>query len=213
MIRIIIVILYLSQPVMAQTMVMVFLHQNDDKTLVPPAQLSKLINGHKIFMQKLSNEGKLLASGSFEGGGGIFIFKSNSADEVAEWLKPDPGMQSNQWKAEILSYKSRYGNPQAVREPYEMTSYQFIRFTSYIAKFNVNDIPQLMQQHDEYLRQLKKSGNVVAEGIFNDTDGGVLIMKGDLDQKVIESDPAVRAGFLEIEIKKWNTAKGSFGEK
>ena len=87
MIRIIIVILYLSQPVMAQTMVMVFLHQNDDKTLVPPAQLSKLINGHKIFMQKLSNEGKLLASGSFEGGGGIFIFKSNSADEVAEWLK------------------------------------------------------------------------------------------------------------------------------
>jgi uncharacterized protein YciI len=74
-------------------------------------------------------------------------------------------------------------------------------------------VAEILKKHDDYLSEIKKSGNIIAEGIFNDTDGGILIMKGDLDKKVIESDPAVQEGLLGIDIKKWYVAKGAFGEQ
>jgi uncharacterized protein YciI len=153
-----------------------------------------------------------LVAGPFEGGGGIFIFNSKSIAEVNEWLQNDPGVQNKRWNVEIQPYRPRLGTPRLVSEPYQMTSYQFIRFSSYIAKFNVYDVPEILKKHDEYLSEIKKSGNVVAEGIFNDTDGGILIIKGELDKKVIESDPAVVEGLLVIDMKKWYVARGAFGE-
>jgi uncharacterized protein YciI len=133
-------------------------------------------------------------------------------DDVREWLKPDPGIQNNRWNVEMQSYNPRFGIPRLVKEPYQMTSYTFIRFDSRVAKFNVNMVAGILKKHDEYVDEIKKSGNVVAEGIFNDTDGGILIMKGEFDKKVVESDPAVEEGLLSIDIKKWFVAKGAFGE-
>ena len=206
-------ILITGHAAVAQDMVFVFLHHRTDKSDLPKEQVDKIMEGHFANMKKMASEGKLLVAGPFEGGGGIYIFKSKSVDDVKEWLRPDPGIQNNRWKVEMLPFYPRVGQPQLVNEPYQMTSYQFIRFTSYIAKFNINDVPELMKKHDDYLNEIKKSGNVIAEGIFNETDGGILIMKGDLDRQVIESDPAVHEGLLEIDIKKWFVAKGAFGEK
>ncbi len=211
--RAIIFIFLLAGQLQAQSFVLVFLHPREDKPELPKEQVDKLMQGHFANIQRLSSEGKLVVAGPFEEGGGIFIFRSTSFDEVREWLKPDPGIQANRWKIEMVPYKPRYGTPQGGHKPYDYVVYQFIRFTSYIAKFNINDMPQLMKQHDDYLAELKKSGNVVAEGTFNDTDGGILVMKGELNKEVIESDPAVHAGLLEIEIKKWTVARGAFGEK
>ncbi|MBI1770183.1 MAG: hypothetical protein HYR67_17580 [Bacteroidetes bacterium] len=196
----------------AQQMVIVFLHHKPDKPELAKEQIDKIMEGHFANIKKLANERKLLVAGPFEGGGGIFIFNSTSLDEVEGWLKDDPGVQNNRWNVELQPYRPRTGLPRLVSEPIQMTTYQFIRFSSYIAKFNVNDVPELMKKHDDYLAEIKKSGNIVAEGIFNDTDGGILIINGDLDKKVIESDPAVREGLLDFDIKKWFVAKGAFGE-
>jgi uncharacterized protein YciI len=100
-----------------------------------------------------------------------------------------------------------------LKEPYEMVSYQFIRYTPNIAKFNIQEVPELFVKHDDYLKEFKRTGNVIMEGIFGDTEGGVLVMKGDLDSAVIERDPAVQQGLLQFEIKKLWIAKGAFGEK
>ncbi|GHM99715.1 hypothetical protein WSM22_12050 [Cytophagales bacterium WSM2-2] len=194
-------------------MVFVFLHFKSDKAELPKEQVDKIMEGHFANIKKMAAVGKLLVAGPFDGGGGIFIFNSKSVSDVREWLKDDPGIKNNRWNVEVLPFRPRVGKPTLVKEPFEMTSYQFVTFTSYVAKFNVNDLPQLVKKHDEYLKEIMKSGNVIAEGIFGDYDGGILIMKGDLDPKVIENDPAVREGFLEIEIKKWYVAKGAFGEK
>jgi uncharacterized protein YciI len=196
----------------AQQMVIVFLNHKADKPELPKEQVDKIMEGHFANMKKMANEGKLLVGGPFEGGGGIFIFNSKSTDEVREWIKPDPGIQNNRWNVELQPYNPRTGWPRLVIEPIQMTSYNFIRFDSYVAKFNVNMVAEILKKHDDYLNEIKKSGNVVAEGIFNDTDGGILIIKGDLDKKVIESDPAVQEGLLGINIKKWFVAKGAFGE-
>jgi uncharacterized protein YciI len=198
--------------VSAQPTVIVFLNHKADKAELPKEQVDKIMEGHFANIKKLASEGKLLVAGPFEGGGGIFIFNSKSIEEVNEWLRNDPGVVNQRWNVEVLPYRARLGTPQLVKEPYQMVNYTFVRFTSYVAKFNVYDVPQILKKHDDYLSEIKKSGNVVAEGIFNDTDGGILIVKGDLDKRVIESDPAVAEGLLAIDIKKWYVAKGAFGE-
>jgi uncharacterized protein YciI len=199
--------------VFAQDLVFVFLHHKADKTELPKEQVDKIMEGHMANIQKMAKEGRLLVAGPFEGGGGIFIFNSQSVDEVTQWLNDDPGVKAQRWNVEVQPYRWRVGQPRLVKEPFEMTNYQFVRFVTYIAKFNINDVPELLKKHDDYLKEIQKTGNVVAEGIFGDIEGGILIIKGDLNRTVIESDPAVHEGLLEIEIKKWFVARGAFGEK
>ena len=54
---------------------------------------------------------------------------------------------------------------------------------------------------------------MVTEGSFGDHDGGILVMKGEVQRDIFEGDPGVQEGLLELEIKKLYIAKGSFCEK
>ncbi len=164
-------------------------------------------------IERLTKEGKLISAGPFDAGGGIFIFKSTSAAQVNEWLKTDPGIQANRWRVEVLPYFPRVGLACAVGKKFEMNSYQFIRYIPNLAKFNIQHAPEIFKKHDDYLKAIIKTGNAVAEGIFGDMEGGILVMKGDLDKAVIELDPAVREGLLEIEFQILWIAKGAFCEK
>src|SRR5258706_712224 len=160
------------QCVFAQDLVFVFLHHRTDKAELPKKQLDSIMSGHMTNIQAMAKDGKLLVAGPLEGGGGIYIFNSRSIDEVKEWLNADPGIKTNRWKIEIQPYHWRTGQPRLVSEPITMTSYQFIRFITYIAKFNIKDVPELLKKHDDYLKEIRKTGNVVAEGTSTDTAGG-----------------------------------------
>lgn len=207
--------LLLSQMVYAQQpeLVFVFLNARKDKAELPEAEVKKIMDGHMANINRLVKEGKLISAGPFETGGGIFIFKSSSIDQVKEWLQTDPGVQANRWRVEVLPYFPRTGSACAVGEGYEMTSYQFIRYIPNLAKFNIQDAPQTFKKHDDYLKEIGRTGNIVAEGTFGDSEGGILVIKGDLQAAVIETDPAVREGLLEFDIKKLWIAKGAFCEK
>lgn len=199
----------------AQTpeLIFVFLNKRTDKAELPEAEVKKIMDGHMANIERLAKEEKLVAAGPFDGGGGIFIFKSNSTEQVKGWLQTDPGVQANRWRVEVLPYFPHVGGACAVTEPYEMVTYQFIRFIPNIAKFNIQDAPRTLRKHDDYLKEIIKTGNVVTEATFGDDEGGILVMKGDLDQTVIETDPAVREGLLQFEIKKLWIAKGGLCEK
>lgn len=164
-------------------------------------------------IEKLAKEGKLISAGPFEGGGGIFIFKSTSVDEVNGWISEDPGIKAKRWNIEVLPFTVRVGSPCPVGEPYEMVTYQFIRYNPNLTKFTIGDAPLTFKKHDEYLKKIGQTGNVIAEGIFGDREGGILIMKGDLQKEVIEVDPAVQEGLLELDFKQLWIAKGAFCEK
>jgi uncharacterized protein YciI len=193
--------------------VFVFLNKRTDKAELPKEQLDKLMEGHRTNINRLAKEGKLVAAGPFDGGGGIFLFNSSSVETVKEWLATDPGIQAERWLVEILPFYLRLGKATKLNEPYEMVNYQFIRYTPNIAKFNIQELPELFLKHDDYLKEIKNTGNAIVEAIFGDTEGGILIMKGNLDAAVIERDPAVQEGLLQFEIKKLWIAKGAFGEK
>jgi uncharacterized protein YciI len=208
-------LVFSATPLSAQSnsYVFIFLNKRTDQKELPKEQVDKLMEGHMANINKMAKEGHLLAAGPFEGGGGIFIFNTKSKEDVSEWIKGDPAIQANRWNVEMLLYTPRTGGACLAKEPYEMTMYSFVRYVPNIAKFNVQDAPELFGKHDDYLKTIKKTGNVIAEGTFGENEGGILIMKGEIQEEVIENDPAVREGLLELNRKQLYTAKGAFCEK
>ncbi len=190
----------------------VFLNKKENPE-IPKEQVDKIMEGHMANINRLAKEGKLVVAGPFEGGGGIFILNTTSVDEAKEWLSTDPGIQANRWNIELLPYTPRIGGACAVGEKYEMTMYSFVRFTATVSKFTAATYPQILKRHDDYIKQISASGNVITEGTFGDHEGGIIIMKGSVTKELFENDPGVQESLLELTIKSLWVAKGSFCEK
>lgn len=184
----------------------VFLHTNSAAAQAAKDTVEKLMKGHLANIERLANEGKLLAAGPFEGGGGLFILNTTSKDEAWEWLKTDPGIQADRWKVEMLPYSPRIGAVCQATEPYEMVTYDFIRFRE------LSDTKKAMKDHELLVTRETDKGNVITLGAFQPS-GNILILKKDTMDKFLEADPAVQQGVLAAEKKKLWIAKGSFCEK
>jgi len=190
----------------------VFLNKRIDLPALPKDESDKLMEGHMANIERLAKEGKLVVAGPFEGGGGIFVLKTNSVEEAKGWLANDPGVKAERWRMEYLPVTFRAGNACVAKEPYQMVSYHFMRYGLNLTKFNVQQAGNTLQKHMVYMKELNQTGNVIAEASLGDGEGSFLIMKGDLDQRVVEASPAVQEQVFTIEVKKLWVAKGSFCE-
>jgi uncharacterized protein YciI len=191
----------------------IFLNSRKDKQELPKEEVDKIMEGHMANINRLAKEGKLIVAGPFEGGGGIFILNTTSVDSAAKWLSTDPGIKANRWNVEIVPYQPRIGGVCSVGEKYEMTSYHFIRFTAQVTKSTATSYPAILRRHEAYIKEkFSATGNVITEGIFGN-DGGILVLKGDLQKEIFDADPGVQEALLQVEIKKLWVAKGSFCEK
>lgn len=192
----------------------VFLNKKADKTELPADEIKKIMDGHMANISRLAQEGKLIAAGPFDGGGGIFILNTTSIEEAETWLSTDPGVQAKRWNVELLPYTPRTGSVCSLQPPYEMVNYHFIRFTAIVTKSTAHNYPDILKRHDEYVKQkFGSSGNLITEGIFGDSDGGILVLKGDLQKDIFDNDPGVQEALLQVDIKKLFIAKGAFCEK
>jgi uncharacterized protein YciI len=122
-------------------------------------------------------------------------------------------VQANWWNTEVLPFTVRHGGICHVNEPYEMVTYNFVRFKATVTKITAQDFPDILRRHDDFLKQLENTGNVLIEGTFGDQDGGIVVMKGDLQREVFEQDPGVQETLITVEMKKLWIAKGAFCEK
>ena len=93
-----------------------------------------------------------------------------------------------------------------------MVTYSFVKFKVDLTKSTVNSAG-IFFAHDEYLKELKSKLSIIAEGIFGERDGGMLILKDEPPLQTLEADPAVQQGLLELDIRKLWIAKGAFCEK
>jgi len=204
--------LVLPEKVQSQQFIFVFLNKKADKAELPEKEIKKIDEGHMANIRRLAKEGKLIVAGPFDGGGGIFIFKAASSDQAKEWLASDPGVQANRWNVEVLPYTPRVGSVCLAKEPIHMVNYEFVRYTINITKYNVRDAAETSRKHDDYLKKIAQTGNIVAEGTFGE-DGGILVIKGELQREVIEADPSVSEGLYQVDYKKLFVAQGAFCEK
>lgn len=191
---------------------LVFLNKRTDLPEMPKAEVDKIMEGHMANIASMAKDGRLLAAGPFEGGGGIFVLKTNSIEEAKQWLASDPGVKAERWRLEFLPVIFRTGKPCTAPEPYEMVSYHFIRYSLTLAKHNVQQASVTLRNHEQFMKDLNKTGNVIAEATFGDNEGSMLIINGELDQRVVESSPAIKELLFEIDVKKLWIAKGSFCE-
>jgi uncharacterized protein YciI len=193
--------------------IFVFLNKKTQSDHTPKEVVDQLMEGHMANIDRLAGEGKLVAAGPFDGGGGIFIFRSSRTEEVKEWIQTDPAVKANRWNVEVLPYFPRQGSVCDAPEPYEMVTYTLIRYVPDITKFNIAYAPDSMRSHDLYLEKLAGTGHVVTEATFGPSDGGILVMRGDAGDTLTEEDPAVADGVLTAEVKKLWIARGAFCEK
>jgi uncharacterized protein YciI len=181
----------------------VFLNNKPDKEVLSKEKSDSIMQGHMNNIGRLAKEGKLLAAGPFEGGGGIFILNTTSVDEANQWLASDPGVKAKRWNLEVLPYTVSTGSVCPVGEKFEMVFYQFIRLPSEAAGGTPEDQKKLV----EALEKLHVQNSVIHSGVFGDNLGGIIVLK----PEVILVGPAFEQG--KIETKKLYIAKGSFCEK
>jgi uncharacterized protein YciI len=205
--------LVLVSMAVAQPYTFVFLNKRTDLPELHKAEVDRIMEGHMANINRLATESKLLVAGPFEGGGGIFVLNTGSTEEAKQWLTTDPGVKAERWRMEYLPVTFRTGGACAVGEEYEMTSYHFIRYGLTLTKFNVQQASQTVVKHGQYMKQLAATGNVIAEATFGDAEGSILIMRGDLDSRVVEASPAVQEQLYDLSIYTLWVAKGSFCEQ
>ncbi len=186
----------------------IFLNNKPDKEVLSKEKSDSIMQGHMNNIGRLAKEGKLLAAGPFEGGGGIFVLNTTSVDEANQWLATDPGVKARRWNIETLPFTIRFGGICPAGEKYEMVFYQFVRFTP-----QSGTTPLSIKQHGEFIQKLNQDGQIIAEGVFGDQQGSILVLKADVTKETIDSNPAVKFGLIHAEMKKLYIAKGSFCEK
>jgi uncharacterized protein YciI len=198
---------FIAANAQSKSYIFVFLNKKTNASELAKDSVERLMKGHMANIERLAKEEKLLVAGPFEGGGGLFILNTTSMDEASDWLKTDPGIQANRWDVEMLVYSPQVGSVCAVKEPFEMVSYDFIRFYK-AAGGKANEL----SEHRQIVKKESEHGNVVTSGEFKPS-GNILILKNGVMQKFLETDPAVQSGILKPETKKLWIAKGSFCEK
>lgn len=70
---------------------------------------AKIMRQHMDYLSKIHNQEKMLASISFQGGGGLMFFKSNM-DSIKNWMSMDPGIINNLFKLSYYTWVPEKGN-------------------------------------------------------------------------------------------------------
>ena len=120
-------LVFIAANAQSKIYIFVFLHKKTNAAKISKDSVDRLMKGHLANIERIAKEGKLLAAGPFEEGGGLFILNTASKDEAGEWLKTDPGIQANRWDLEMLQYSPQIGSVCSAKDPMEMVL-MIIRF-------------------------------------------------------------------------------------
>lgn len=196
-----------------RTYTIAFLNKKAEPEKVDAAMTQRLMEGHMANIRRLGEEGKLLAAGPFEGGGGLFIFNTTSPEEAEGWLNTDPAVQAKRWNIEVMPYTPRTGSVCPVSGDITMVPYTFVRFSAIVEKFTASTYPNLIRQHDAYVKKTVDPSDIVTEAVFGPNEGGILILRSELPSDAFANDPGVQQGLIHVDVKKLYIAKTNFCEE
>lgn len=210
---------YVSGPLLqAQTnqdLYFVFLNTNPDRPLISDDEKEKLQAGHMANIERLAQEGSLLAAGPFDGGGGIFVLHSEDLESAKALLESDPAIQANRFNTEVYPFHINGNDLCGAKEPYEMVTYQFVRINSNIEWFG--DMDEMRYENRKFMSDLNNENDyVIVYGSFSEFNDGMLILDVETTEEaenIFKEHPSVKAGQLTYEVKPLWIAKGTFCKK
>lgn len=175
-------------------------------------EIQVMENEHLRHIIRMSENGDLANAGPFEGGGEFLIINNKSVTDTNELLINDPIIKNNIYSLEIFSFKLEYGKICKPDIPYEMKTYTLVRYmpANQIASYKTNMNYRMQSGHKTHIDDLIKSGNVLIVGYFPGNDGGIIIYEKDSLNELVETDPSIQNGYMNIQSKTIWLNKGSF---
>jgi len=193
----------------------VFLNSNPDKQEISQEKLENLQAAHLNNIEELAKDDIILASGPFDGGGGMLILNTENINTANEILQTDPAIKEKRFTTEVFPLMIANNDLCGAKKPYEMVTYQFVRTISDVEYFG--DIDAMIRENRIFMANLNNNNDfVIVQGSFSPYNDGLLILDvadAKAAEKIIKQHPAVKEGQLKYEIKSLWIAKGTFCKK
>jgi uncharacterized protein YciI len=178
---------------------------------------SEVQKGHMTHVLSLLDSGKAVIAGPMADESelvGIYILRAKSAEEAKSWAESDPAVQSGDLMPEMHPWWSEEVMKKA-SVPMKLTT-AYIGFLSRGPKWTPEKTPAtaaLQEAHMANINRLAETKKLVMAGPFGDNGilRGIFVFKvASLAEakELAETDPAVKAGRLAIDVRPWQVPEG-----
>jgi uncharacterized protein YciI len=182
------------------------------------AHATKIKEQHQAYIENLIKDSRLALWGEVTTEGPlreILVMKTESIEEAKQLAMSLPSVKEGMLKAEVLSWYGARDLIKTAKMPLTKEGYIFgllVRGPKW-TKEQTEQTKKLQEGHMANINRLAEAGKLVLAGPFYE-DGnrrGVFIFKVETEEEAMEltqTDPAVRAGRLKIELYGWKVPKG-----
>lgn len=172
---------------------------------------------HIAYIQSLLNTGKAIIAGPIQDDpelAGVMIFNTKSVDDARTWTTADPAVAAGYFTADLHPWWSEDVFKKEARTGGTMTAY--LAFLVRGDKWTPDKTPEteaIQKAHLENIGRLAELKKLVVAGPFGD-DGtlrGIFVFRvASLEEarSLAETDPAVKAGRLALQIHPWIVPEG-----
>jgi uncharacterized protein YciI len=181
-------------------------------------ETEQMHQAHLARAQSLLESGKAIVAGPLTDDGeirGLYVFRAPSAEEAKAWAKDDPAVASGRLVAEMHPWWSEDVFKKA-DTPLKLTTV-YLAFLVRGDKWTPEKTPateELQKAHMANINRLAELKKLVVAGPFGD-DGrlrGIFVFRVDTlaeAKALTETDPAVKAGRLALELHPWQVPEGT----
>jgi uncharacterized protein YciI len=211
--------LALALPLAAQTAAtdlyyLVFLRPAPDRTALAQADAERIQSAHMANIGSMAKRGVLVAAGPFGDQpttiSGVFFFKTGSIEEARRIAAQDPTVVEHRNVVEVFAWRGPKGLGEEYarlhkadpKMPEDMGVHPFVMLRRGEGE---------ARGHCEYVAGLRRGGKLAAAGPIE--GGGDLLevlifnrIPDDEAKRLVEDDPAVKAGALRPEHHRWWSA-------
>lgn len=172
----------------------------------------------RAYVERLIEDGTAALAGTVAGDGDlreVLVFKTDSAELASEWVRNSPAVKAGVLKSEVLKWYAARNFITPPRRPLARTDYVFgilVRGPRWTAE-ETEETKKIQAGHMANIGRLAREGKLVLAGPFEDGGErrGVFIFKVptlEEAQRLTDTDPAVAAGRLKIELHRWSVPEG-----
>ncbi len=196
---------------------MALLKRGPKFTAAGDPETNRLQEEHVKYVMSLVDSGKAIIGGPITDGGEIFevfVFRAKSAAEAKAWVEADPMVAAGFHVAEMHPWWSEdiFGKRS---QPMKLVP-TYLAFLTRGEKWTPEKTPateEIQKGHMANINRLAQMKKLVAAGPFGD-DGrlrGIFVFRvASLDEAkaLTETDPAIQAGRLAMDIHQWMVPEG-----
>ena len=181
------------------------------------AKTERLESEQRAYVDSLITSGKAVIAGRLDDDGeirGVYALRAKSAEEAREWAEASPAVKTGQLIAEMHPWWSE----DVMKKPASPITFTtaYLGFLKRGAKWTPKQTPataELQKAHLANIYRLAEMKKLVVAGPFGDDTAlrGIFVFKvASIDEAraLAETDPAVQAGRLVIEMHPWLVPEG-----